>query len=61
LGNTFNGITLLGNGIDVDVQKKAGVDINRKMLAELAVSDAEAFSDLVVLAKGQLDAAGSVQ
>ncbi|HHY11265.1 MAG TPA: 50S ribosomal protein L20 [Firmicutes bacterium] len=41
--------------------KKAGVDINRKMLAELAVSDAEAFSDLVVLAKGQLDAAGSVQ
>ena len=26
LGPTFNGITILGNGIDVDVQRKAGVD-----------------------------------
>ncbi len=31
--------------------KNAGVDINRKMLAELAVSDANAFSKLADLAK----------
>jgi large subunit ribosomal protein L20 len=33
--------------------KKAGVDINRKMLAELAVNDAAAFSKLVKVASGQ--------
>lgn len=31
--------------------KKANVTLNRKMLAELAVNDAKAFSDLVALAK----------
>jgi len=31
--------------------KKAGVEINRKMLAELAVNDAQAFGELVNLAK----------
>ncbi|WP_124726966.1 50S ribosomal protein L20 [Staphylospora marina] len=31
--------------------KRAGVDINRKMLAELAVTDAKAFADLVSVAK----------
>jgi len=31
--------------------KKAGVDINRKMLAEMAVSDAAAFSKLAETAK----------
>lgn len=31
--------------------KRAGVDINRKMLADLAVNDATAFSDLTVVAK----------
>lgn len=31
--------------------KKAGVDINRKMLAELAVSDEKAFASLADLAK----------
>lgn len=41
--------------------KKAGVDINRKMLAELAVSDAKAFSQLVDLARSHVEAAGSVQ
>ncbi|TCS96706.1 50S ribosomal protein L20 [Hazenella coriacea] len=34
--------------------KVAGVDINRKMLAELAVSDEKAFADLANLAKKQL-------
>lgn len=31
--------------------KVAGVDINRKMLAELAVTDAKAFADLANIAK----------
>lgn len=34
--------------------KKAGVEVNRKMLADLAVSDAAAFSSLVNTAKEQL-------
>lgn len=34
--------------------KKAGVGVNRKMLAELAVNDAPAFSKLVELAKRNL-------
>ena len=34
--------------------KKAGVDINRKMLAELAVKDAQGFSQLVEVAKNNL-------
>ena len=31
--------------------KKAGIEINRKMLAELAVNDAAAFTQLVEIAK----------
>jgi len=34
--------------------KKAGVEINRKMLAELAVKDAQGFSQLVEVAKNNL-------
>ena len=34
--------------------KKAGIDLNRKMLAEIAVSDAEAFTALVESAKSAL-------
>jgi large subunit ribosomal protein L20 len=34
--------------------KLAGVDINRKMLAELAVNDAAGFSELAELAKSKL-------
>lgn len=33
--------------------KKAGVQINRQMLADLAVTDEKAFSDLVEVAKAQ--------
>jgi len=33
--------------------KKAGVDINRKMLADLAVNDSRAFGQLVDLAKSK--------
>ena len=34
--------------------KLAGVDINRKMLSEMALSDAEGFAKLVEVAKAQL-------
>lgn len=37
--------------------KSAGVDINRKMLAEVAVHDAAAFARLVEVAQGALSAA----
>jgi large subunit ribosomal protein L20 len=36
--------------------KAAGVEVDRKILAELAVSDAEAFAGLVALAKAALPA-----
>ena len=36
--------------------KAAGVEVDRKILAELAVSDAEAFTGLVALAKAALPA-----
>jgi len=32
--------------------KVAGVSINRKMLADLAVRDAQSFSELIAVAKG---------
>lgn len=48
----MNGINYsrLMNGL-----KKAGVEVNRKMLAELAVNDTQAFNQLVEVAKGKLD------
>lgn len=36
--------------------KKAGVEVNRKMLADLAVNDAQAFSELANVAKSKLNA-----
>ena len=47
----FNGINYsqFMNGL-----KKAGVTLNRKMLAEIAVSDAAAFTSLVETAKAAL-------
>lgn len=35
--------------------KVAGVDINRKMLADLAVNDSKAFAELVNLAKSKVN------
>jgi large subunit ribosomal protein L20 len=35
--------------------KKAGVEINRKMLADMAVREPEAFANLVTLAKGKIE------
>ncbi len=34
--------------------KLAGIEVNRKMLAEMAVNDAEGFKTLVEVAKGKL-------
>ena len=34
--------------------KKAGIDLNRKMLAEIAVSDKEAFAEIAAKAKAAL-------
>ena len=34
--------------------KKAGIDLNRKMLSEMAISDAEGFAKLAELAKSKL-------
>ncbi|HCW05569.1 MAG TPA: 50S ribosomal protein L20, partial [Clostridium sp.] len=36
--------------------KLAGIDINRKMLSEIAINDPKAFADLVQVAKAQLNA-----
>ena len=36
--------------------KLAGLDLNRKMLSEIAINDPKAFSELVEVAKKQLNA-----
>lgn len=36
--------------------KLAGIDINRKMLSEIAINDPKAFAELVAVAKKQLQA-----
>ncbi|SNX52825.1 50S ribosomal protein L20 [Thermoanaerobacterium sp. RBIITD] len=36
--------------------KKANIEINRKMLSEMAINDGKAFADLVNIAKQQLNA-----
>lgn len=36
--------------------KLAGIEINRKMLSEIAINDPKAFADLVEVAKKQLEA-----
>ena len=54
LPETFKGETVLGIGIDADVLKAAGVEIDRKMLADLAVHDAAAFGAIAAQAKAAL-------
>ena len=39
----------------IDGLNKAGLQVNRKMLSELAIDNAKAFSDLVVIAKEALE------
>ena len=38
----------------IDGLKKSGVDINRKMLANMAVREPEAFANLVTTSRGKL-------
>jgi large subunit ribosomal protein L20 len=38
----------------IDGLKRAGVEINRKMLADMAVREPEAFANLVTTAKGKV-------
>lgn len=40
----------------IDGMNKAGLDINRKMLSEIAIHDPQAFSQIVTVAKGHLSA-----
>ena len=40
----------------IDGLKKAGVDVNRKMLADMAVREPEAFVQMVTIAKGEKNA-----
>ena len=37
----------------IDGLKRSGVEINRKMLADMAVREPEAFASLVTMAKGK--------
>jgi large subunit ribosomal protein L20 len=32
--------------------RKSGIDINRKLLADMAITESDAFNNLVVIAKG---------
>ena len=45
-----NGLTY---GQFIDGLKRAGVEVNRKMLADMAVREPEAFANLVTIAKGK--------
>jgi large subunit ribosomal protein L20 len=38
----------------MDGLKKSGVEINRKILADMAVREPEAFAELVTIAKSKL-------
>jgi len=52
-GTRANGLSYsrFMNGI-----KLAGIDINRKMLSEIAINDPKAFAELVEIAKKQINA-----
>ena len=50
-GSRANGLTY---GQFIDGLNKSGVAINRKILADMAVREPEAFANLVTLAKGKV-------
>ncbi len=52
--NAASRIQGLTYGRFMDGLKKAGVEVNRKMLADMAVRESEAFTNLVTLAKGKV-------
>jgi large subunit ribosomal protein L20 len=39
----------------MDGLRKSGVEVNRKMLADMAVKEPEAFNNLVTVAKGKVE------
>jgi len=45
----------LSYGRLMDGLRKSGVEINRKMLADMAVREPEAFNNLVTIAKGKVE------
>ncbi len=45
----------LNYGQLIDGLKKSGVEINRKMMADMAVREPEAFANLVTIAKSKLE------
>ncbi|MFC1873249.1 50S ribosomal protein L20 [Chloroflexota bacterium] len=47
-------------GLFMDGLKKAGVGINRKILADMAVKEPEAFIELVTIAKSQIQVQAEV-
>ena len=40
----------------MDGLRKSGIEINRKMLADMAIKEPEAFANLVTIARGQIQA-----
>jgi len=38
----------------IDGLKKSGIEINRKMLADIAVREPESFAELVTVARGKI-------
>ncbi len=51
-GSRAQGLTY---GRLMDGLRKSGVEINRKMLADMAVREPEAFNNLVIIAKGKVE------
>jgi large subunit ribosomal protein L20 len=52
--NAACGTQGLTYGRFIDGLKKAGIEINRKMLADMAVREPESFANLVTIAKGKI-------
>jgi len=50
-GSRANGLTY---GQFMDGLKKSGIEINRKMLADMVIREPKAFANLVTLAKGKV-------
>ena len=44
----------LAYGLFINGLKKSGIEINRKMLADMAVKEPEAFANLVTIVKGKI-------
>jgi len=52
--NAASRLNGLNYGEFIDGLKKAGVEVNRKMLADMAVREPESFANLVTIAKGKV-------